>query len=209
MDKRTRIVITDDHDLVVEGLTTRLNSEPDMAVVATANSGSRLLALLPGLAVDVVVLDLHMPGEDGFSVLQQIRARDLPVKVLILTALTDGQTLQKALELDADGIVLKTDPTHQVVEAIRAIAAGQIVYPRALHKSLLRRAERQATSPVNALTARERQVLALLAEGRTNQEIAIRLDLSNNTVKYHIQNIYSKLNVTNRTEATRRFLDGE
>jgi DNA-binding NarL/FixJ family response regulator len=202
------LVITDDHELVVEGLTTRLNGEPDMQVVATASSGARLLALLPTLAADVVVLDLHMAEEDGLQVLAQIRAQQIPVKVLILTALTDGGTLQRALELEADGIVLKTEPTRQVVAAIRAVAAGQVVYPRTLHKSLLRRADRQAASPVEALTARERAVLALLAEGRTNQEIAARLDLSHNTVKYHIQNIYGKLQVTNRTEATRRFLDG-
>lgn len=206
MAKPIRILLADDHEIVVEGLTMRLDAEPDMEVVGAVSSGSELLKLLPQLSPAVVVLDLHLAGDSGFAVLEQIRSRDLPVKVLILTALTDGATLQKALELEADGLVLKTDPTRQVIEAVRAVVAGQVVYPRALHKALLRRSQ-PAQPPGGELTAREGEVLALLAEGLTNQEIAARLHLSGNTVKYHIQNIYDKLQVTNRTEAARRFLD--
>lgn len=203
-----RIALADDHELVREGLATRLNGERDMQVIATVESGEQLQRILPGLDADVVVLDLHMAGADGFSALQWIRTQQLPVKVLILTAMTDGQTLQRALELDADGIALKTDPTRQVVEAIRGVAAGQVVYPRSVHRMLLRR-QTQPRNDLDTLTERERDVLTLLAKGLTNQEIAAQLSLSNNTIKYHVQNIYAKLNVTNRTEATRRFLEHE
>jgi DNA-binding NarL/FixJ family response regulator len=201
-----RVVLADDHDLVLEGLQSRLKDIHEVTVVGTAKDGAELLALLEHTATDVVVLDLHMPELDGFEVLRRIRARKLPVRVLVLTALVDGLSLQQALELGAEGIALKTDPPRQTVEAIRQVGEGKLVYPQAVHNWLLRRASRAApTTPVDAhtLTTREEEVLALIAEGLTNQEIATRLIVSENTVKYHVQNIYSKLNVTNRTEAAR------
>lgn len=144
---------------------------------------------------------------DGFEALQRIREQKLNVRVLVLTASVDGLALQKALELGADGITLKTAPPRQTVNAILQVAQGNVVYPQAVHNWLLRRASRVGRSDPNQLTTREEQVLALIAEGMTNQEIAAQLVVSENTIKYHIQNIYSKLNVTNRTGAARHFLN--
>ncbi|RMF04952.1 MAG: DNA-binding response regulator, partial [Chloroflexi bacterium] len=159
---------------------------------------------------DVVVMDLHMPGMDGFAVLKHIRSRPLPVRTLVLTALADGESLQRVIELEADGIVLKTEPPRQTVEAIRQVAAGQVVYPRAVHNWLLRRANRRRTAgPSDALSDREREVLKLVAAGKSNQEMAARLHLSPNTVKYHLQNIYRKLQVNNRTEAANYYLQNK
>lgn len=205
-----RVVLADDHDLVLEGLQSRLKDIHELTVVGTAKDGAEVLALLEHTATDVVVLDLHMPELDGFEVLRRIRAKKLPVRVLVLTALVDGLSLQQALELGAEGIALKTDPPRQTVDAIRQVGEGKLVYPQAVHNWLLRRASRATPTPpvdAQALTSREEEVLALIAEGLTNQEIANRLIVSENTVKYHVQNIYSKLNVTNRTEAARHYLD--
>lgn len=202
-----RVVLADDHDLVLEGLQSRLKDIHELIVVGTANNGAELLTLLEHIPADVVVLDLHMPDLDGFEVLRRIRSQNLPVRVLVLTALVDGLSLQQALELGAEGIALKTDPPRQTIEAIRQVGEGKLVYPQAVHNWLLRRASRTAATDAQALTSREEEVLALIAEGLTNQEIALRLIVSENTVKYHIQNIYSKLNVTNRTEAARHYLE--
>jgi len=199
-----RIVLADDHELVLEGLTARLKDIDEFEVVGTVNNGQALLDLLPQLKPDVVVLDLHMAEMDGFEALKQIRKKGFKVRVLVLTALVDGFSLQQALELGAEGIALKTDPPRQTVEAIRQVAEGNVVYPQAVHNWLLRRAQRGRQTGM--LTAREEQVLTLIAEGLTNYKISRKLSVSENTVKYHIQNIYSKLHVTNRTGAARYYL---
>ena len=202
-----RVILADDHELVLEGLTARLRDIDEVEVVGTVNNGQELLNVLPQLKPDVVVLDLHMAGMDGFEALKQIRKKRIKVRVLVLTALVDGFSLQQALELGAEGIALKTDPPRQTVEAIRQVAEGNVVYPQAVHNWLLRRARRGKQSDPQSLTAREEQVLALIAEGLTNHKISRKLSVSENTVKYHIQNIYSKLHVTNRTGAARYYLN--
>ncbi len=202
-----RVILADDHDLVLEGLQARLKDIKEVEVVGTANDGAALLTLLQQITPDVVVLDLHMPGADGFEVLRQIRANQIPVRVLVLTAMVDGLSLQRALELGAEGIALKTDPPRQTIDAIRQVGEGKLVYPQAVHNWLLRRASRSTATDALTLTGREEEVLALIADGLTNQEIATRLVVSENTIKYHVQNIYGKLNVTNRTEAARYYLD--
>lgn len=213
MGKTIRVILADDHELVLDGLKVRLADTDDIKVVAAVDNGADLLTAIEIHQPDVVVMDLHMPGMDGFTVLEQIRSRSLPVRVLVLTALADGESLQRAVALDADGIVLKTESPRQTVEAIRQVAIGQVVFPRAVHKWLLRRAKRQEAgqsgSPIDTLSDRERDVLKLIAEGKTNQEIAADLLLSTNTVKYHLQNLYRKLQVNNRTEATRIFLQNK
>ncbi|MCB0076613.1 MAG: response regulator transcription factor [Anaerolineales bacterium] len=207
MSDKIRILLADDHDLVLDGLQLRIRDMDDMRVVGAVNDGEALLAKLDTLDCDVVVLDLHMGGSDGFEVLQRIRDKAIPVRILVLTASVDGFALQRALELGADGIAMKTDPPRQTMEAIRQVAQGNVVYPQAIHNWLMRRARRSAENDPQALTAREEEVMALVAQGLTNQEIAQRLTVSENTVKYHIQNIYGKLNVNNRTEATRLYLE--
>ena len=207
MSDKIRIFLADYHDLVLDGLQLRIRDMDDMRVVGAVNDGEALLAKLDTLDCDVVVLDLHMGGSDGFEVLQRIRDKAIPVRILVLTASVDGFALQRALELGADGIAMKTDPPRQTMEAIRQVAQGNVVYPQAIHNWLMRRARRSAENDPQALTAREEEVMALVAQGLTNQEIAQRLTVSENTVKYHIQNIYGKLNVNNRTEATRLYLE--
>ena len=191
-------MLADDHALVLEGLRGLIEREPDMQVVGTFTDGAALLDALRQTPADVVVLDLQMPTQDGLSCLEAIRGAGLPVKVVILSAFGDGGALQSAWEGQADGFTLKTDPPRQTVATIRNVAQGQIVFPRAV---------RQATSagPPNQrlgqLTRREYAVLDLLAAGMTNAQIAERLSIQESTVKFHLQNIFQKLGVTNRTEA--------
>ncbi|MCB0156249.1 MAG: response regulator transcription factor [Anaerolineae bacterium] len=211
MSKSIRVILADDHALVLDGLRQHLADTGDIEVVATADDGYALLQAIAAHQPEVVITDLIMPGLDGFAVLEQMQRRELPERVLVLTALADGQALQRAVELEAAPIVLKTEPPRQMVEAIRQVAGGQVVYPRAVHNWLLRRAGRSQTAAeadlTQSLSEREQEVLAQLAEGKTNQEIAALLYLSENTVKYYLKNIYQKLQVNNRTEAARIYLD--
>jgi DNA-binding NarL/FixJ family response regulator len=194
-----RIMLADDHALVLEGLRGLLDREPDMEVVAAVTDGAALLAALERERPDVVVLDLEMPMRDGFSCLEAIRAAELPIKVVILSAFADGATLQSAWEGQADGFALKTDPPRQTVATIRNVAQGQVVFPRAIRQAT--RGVDQPRTRLEQLTARERTVLKLLADGLTNAQIAEQMVIQESTVKFHLQNIFQKLGVTNRTEA--------
>ncbi len=196
-----RIVIADDHALVLEGLRSMLEAEDDMEVVGTAHDGEQALEAIRMLRPDVAVLDLQMPTIDGLACLEQIRTEGLPVKVLVLSAFNDGASMQSALEHEADGFALKTEPPRQTVACIRQVYQGQLVFPQAAKRWL--RTHRQRPGPSRSdLSEREEEVLSLVAQGLTNAQIAQRLIVSDNTIKFHLQNIYQKLGVSNRTEAT-------
>lgn len=191
-----RVVLADDHALVTEGLKALIDQQRDMQVVHVVQDGGELLAYLAEhTAVDVVVLDLQMPY-GGLQALAEIRRSEHPVRVLILTAFSDGESIQAALQLDAEGFALKTESPMQTIDAIRQVAQGRLVFPRAAQRWMMSQPKRGPT-----LSAREEEVLDLLARGLPNAEIATELNVSENTVRFHLKNIYEKLNVTNRTEA--------
>ncbi|MBO9368000.1 MAG: response regulator transcription factor [Chloroflexi bacterium] len=195
-----RIVLADDHPLVVEGLSALLSSQPDMRVVATATDGERLLEAIERFHPDVIVMDLQMPYMGGVSCLRHIRARELPVRVLVLSAFGDADSLRAAIEAGADGFVLKTESPQHTIIAVRQIAEGQLVFPQAARRWL-----GMAADDTSALTEREEEILKLLAEGLSNAQIGARLHLSENTIKFHLRNIYAKLGVSNRTEAALKY----
>lgn len=199
MSERIRLVLADDHELVLEGLRGLLADEPDLDVIATATNGADLLTLIEQQQPEVAVMDLQMPTLDGVACLLEIRRRNLPVRVLVLTAFSDGESIQAALEGGADGFALKTAPPRQTVEAIRQVALGNMVFPPAARKWL--QGHRRAEPPPPDLSEREWEVLEWVARGHTNPQIAEALTVSENTVKFHLQNIFQKLNVSNRTEA--------
>ncbi len=196
--KPIRVVLADDHELVLEGLQALLQNEDDIQVVATAKNGAQLLEAVHRHKPDVVVMDLKMPYLDGIHCLDRMRQENLPVRALVLTAFSDGESMLEALEHDADGFALKTDPPSQTIAAIHQVAHGQMVFPSAVRQWLT---ARQRPGPESELSERERQVLGQVAEGLTNSQIAERLNVSESTVKFHLQHIYEKLGVTNRTEA--------
>ena len=196
-----RIVLADDHALVLEGLRALLSAEPDLTVVATATDGERLLDAVRRFTPDVVAMDLQMPFMDGLTCLHHIRAEGLPVRVLVISAFGDAQSLRAAVEGGADGFALKTDSPEITLAAIRQVAAGHMVFPDAVRRWLMR----NPLDDPNALTEREEAVLALVAEGKSNAQIGAALGLSENTIKFHLRNLFSKLGVTNRTEAAAKF----
>ena len=202
-DKRIRVILADDHELVLEGLRGLLQNEPDLHVVATVTNGERLMEAVRRLQPDLVVMDLQMPFMGGLTCLEEIRREQLPVKVLILTAFGDGEAIQLAWEREADGFALKTDPPRQTVAAIRNIAHGHVVFPRGALRGGGGREPQP--NPLTTLSERESEFLALVAEGLTNSQIADRLSVTEHTVKFHLQNIFQKLGVTNRTEAARLY----
>jgi DNA-binding NarL/FixJ family response regulator len=199
MSEPIRIILADDHQLVLEGLRGLLMSEPDLEVVATVIDGDAMLAAIEQYTPDVAVLDLQMPTRDGLSCLAEIRQRELPVKVLVLTAFSDGESIQSALEGGADGFALKTAPPRQTIDAIRQVGQGNLVFPPAARKWL--QGQRSHHDALPDLSSREWEVLERVAQGLTNPQIAEALSVSENTVKFHLQNIFQKLGVSNRTEA--------
>jgi DNA-binding NarL/FixJ family response regulator len=194
---RLRVILADDHELVLEGLRGLLSGEADIEVVSSVTDGGALLAALEHYHPDVAVMDLQMPAPEGMNCLAEIRRRELPVRVLVLTAFGDGESIQFALENGADGFALKTAPPRQTVDAIRQVGLGNLVFPPAARKWLW--GHRPDSTP--ELSSREWDVLELAAKGLTNPQIAEQLSVSENTVKFHLQNIFQKLGVNNRTEA--------
>lgn len=203
MSEKIRLILADDHALVLQGLTTLLEQIPDMEVVATAHNGDELLNLLGQHQVDVVVMDLQMPYH-GLTALAEIRQRGMAVHVLVLTAFGDGDSIRSALELEAEGFALKTESPTQTVEAIRQVAQGRLVFPRAAQRWLAVQQKPQIQAE-SLLSPREIDVLKQVARGLTNPEIAGQLNVSENTVRFHLKNIFEKLGVTNRTEAAAWF----
>jgi DNA-binding NarL/FixJ family response regulator len=193
-----RIVLADDHALVMEGLRSLIDRQPDMQVVAAVSDGRELLTYLATHAVDVAVVDVQMPMS-GLDALAEIRRRDLPVRVLLLTAFADGESIQAALQYGAEGFALKTESPTQTIEAIRQVAQGRLVFPRTAQRWMTHYRNPTAAGP--DLSARELEVLDKLARGLPNADIAAALTVSENTIRFHLKNIYEKLGVANRTEA--------
>ena len=200
------MLLADDHAIVLEGLRALVDGEPDMTVVGATTDGARVLALVEEARPDVVVLDLELAGMRGTRVLELLRARPSSPKVLVLTAYTDGESLRAALDAGADGLALKTESPQQTLAAIRQVADGRLVFPQAASRWLRGRAAGTPEGALSdALTPREQDVWELVAAGLSNQAIAARLRLSENTVKYHLQHLFAKLGVRNRTEAALKF----
>lgn len=204
MSEPISVILADNHALVLEGLRSLFSGEEDIRVIAAASDGERLLDAVDRFQPDVVITDLQMEFLDGLSCLQRIRHISPKTRVLILTAYTDGQTLRSVLQSGADGLLLKTDPPEQAAQAVRQVMAGQLVFPAVARRWLH---QAPAPQPVISLSERELEVLQFVADGLTNAQVAARLHVSVNTVKFHLQNIYQRLNVSNRTEASRWYLD--
>lgn len=200
-----RVVLADDHAIVLEGLRALLAAEPDVHVVATATDGERLLEAVRRFHPDVVVMDIQMPYMSGLTCLERMRAEGLEARVLVLSAFADAHSLRTAVEGGAEGFVLKTDAPRATITAIRQVAAGHLVFPQAARRWLRPSSSAAPHADPTALTEREEGVLAHIAEGRSNADIAAAMHLSESTVKFHLRNLFAKLGVTNRTEAAARF----
>jgi len=196
-----RVVLADDHAIVLEGLRALFEGEKDMEVVAATTEGREVVGLVAGLAPDVVLLDYELGGIRATDIIAALREQPERPRVLVLTAYHDGETIRSVLESGAEGLALKTASPQQTLAAIRQVVSGQLVFPQAARRWLEARGTRIGA---DELTAREREVWGLIAEGRTNVQIAAQLSLSENTVKFHVQHLFRKLGVKNRTEAALR-----
>jgi DNA-binding NarL/FixJ family response regulator len=183
----TRIVIADDHKLFRQGLAELFAENPTLSIAATAADGREALELARRLRPDVLVLDISMPGLDGLEVARIIRKERLPVRVVILTMHKDAVNVRLALDAGVDGYMLKDDAFEQLVETVTAVArGGRVISPAAL-------AGFSSDGEEWPLTPREREVVALVASGRSTREIAEALDISVKTVETHRQHVMQKL----------------
>jgi DNA-binding NarL/FixJ family response regulator len=192
-----RVVLADDHPILLEGLAAMLRLEGDVEVVGCAATAPEALAQTQRLAPDVLVLDVDLGATSGLACLRDVRRLGLAARVLVLTGYSDGATMREALEAGADGYAVKTQPPRELAMAIRQVARGQLVFPLAMRRHLLG----GDPTGLGTLTPRERAVLQAVAGGASNVAAAERLGISANTVKFHLRNAYAKLGVRNRTEA--------
>jgi NarL family two-component system response regulator YdfI len=195
------VLIADDHMVVREGLRALLDAEPDLEPVGAARDGAEAVRLAGEMAPDVILMDLRMPGVDGIEAIRQIKARYPAVQVVILTTYDDDQYIVRGLRAGARGYLLKDTDRKVLYDAIRAAARGESLLPSAVVDKVV--AHLQGAQPVESetLSRREAQVLALLAEGAANKEIARRLGISERTVKAHVTSIFNKLGASSRAEA--------
>lgn len=197
-----RVAIADDHRLMLDGIKRALETAPDIKVVGEAMSGEEMLALVPRVRPDVVILDLRMPKGDGLSTLGQLR-KDYPdLKVIILSMFEDPEHIDQALHQGAAGYVVKSINPLDLPSTIRQVVEGTVYHPRGRQGETGGGSSGSAGHP-GGLTDRELSILRLVAEGLSNLDIAGKLYVTEQTVKFHLSNIYRKLGVGNRTEATR------
>jgi DNA-binding NarL/FixJ family response regulator len=195
-----RILITDDHPIVREGLSAVLETQADFAIVGEAASGAQAVERAAALRPDVILLDLELPELDGVAALRAIRAADPQAKVIIFTAFDTDERILSAVQAGAQGYMLKGAPREELFQAIRVVHGGGSLLQPVVAARLLRQVSGPSTLP-ESLTERELEVLRLLAKGRQNKEIASELVISERTVKFHVSAILAKLGVGNRTEA--------
>ncbi len=194
-----RVVLADDHPLLMRGLQDLMSAAREFEIVGTTGSGRRALALIKTLAPDLAVLDLSMPDFGGLAVQRSVSERALPVKVVILTATLTRAQIEEALQLGVCGLVLKDYAADTLLECMRHVAAGGRWLPPDLMARLSGPAASPRTRSIAALTQREHEVAALVCEGLSNRAIAVRLRIAEGTAGMHLQNIYLKLGVSNRT----------
>jgi DNA-binding NarL/FixJ family response regulator len=193
-----RVLIVDDHAVIRDGIEAMLEPHDDLDVVGTAPDGATAVAQAVELRPDVVLMDLRMPGVDGAAATAQITALSRPPRVLVLTTYDSDADIVRAIAAGATGYLLKDTPRSQLLDAIRAAARGDAVLTPSVATRLVR--QRHASAP-EPLSAREREVLVLVARGATNRDIAGALTVSEATVKTYLTRVFAKLGVHDRTAA--------
>jgi DNA-binding NarL/FixJ family response regulator len=193
-----KLLIVDDHPVVRDGLRGMFAGDPDFEVLGEASDGAEALSKAEALHPDVILMDLQMPGMDGVTTIRQLGERGLPGRVLVLTTYDSDTDVVPAIEAGATGYLLKDSTRAELFRAVRAAARGEAV----LAPSVARRLMAQVSAPAReALSQRELEVLALVAQGFNNREAAKRLFISEATVKTHLNHIYAKLGVDDRAAA--------
>lgn len=200
-----KVMITDDHAMMREGIRHLLEFDGSVKVIAEAKDGNECLEILNSLKAlpEILLLDINMPGKNGIDVLQEIRNRKINIKVLMLTVHNEVEYLIKAIDIGADGYLLKDSGSEELRRAMNAVMNGESYIQPSLIPALNARLIKRDTDKekIDSLTKRELEVLILIANGMFNKEIATRLNISERTVKNHISNIFKKIEVADRTQA--------
>jgi DNA-binding NarL/FixJ family response regulator len=215
---KIRIVVADDHPIFRDGLCRLLALEDDFEVVAQASDGQQVLEILQQMEPDILLLDLKMPGLDGLATLQRLQAARNKTRVIVLTASDDKNEFVQAMKLGTSGIVLKQTATELLIKSIRKVHAGEIWLDSHTTAAVIRQfvANEEAPAPApppppppsaggrdrerSPLSQREREIVALVAQGFKNKEMAEKMFISEQTVKNHLHNIFDKLGVSDRLE---------
>jgi NarL family two-component system response regulator LiaR len=197
-----RVVFVDDHEMVRIGVSSYLSAQPDIEVVGEADDGKKGVELALDLRPDIILMDLVMKEMDGIEATRQIIEKWPEAKIIIVTSFLDDEKVYPALEAGATSYMLKTSKAGEIANAVRATYHGQsVLEPEVTGKMMVKMRQKNTHLPHEDLTSREIEILLLMAEGKTNQDIADELFIALKTVKTHVSNILSKLNVQDRTQA--------
>lgn len=203
MSKR-RILVVDDHLIVREGLKLIFETEEDYEVIGEAENGEKALLLIEELKPDVVLMDLNMPKRSGLEALRALKEKNNPIPIIILTTFNDNKLITEGLSLGAKGYLLKDSTREELIRTVESGIRGEILLQPEISKSIFgikKETDQKNNTFNNSITERERFVLQAVAKGCTSKEIAFDMGISERTVKAHLTNIYSKLNVESRSEA--------
>lgn len=195
------IVLVDDHPVVRDGLAGQIASQDDLSLAGAAAGGHEALALVEQLDPDLVITDLRMQAGDGVELITELRRRDPALPVLVLTTYGTDEDLRPALEAGPTSVLLKDAGRHELFHAIRATSRGETVLSPSVAELLVRRYHSATDAPADVLSAREAEIIRLLADGMTNREIGRALHVSEATVKTHLVRMYTKLGVADRAAA--------
>ena len=192
---RIKVLLVDDHQIIIDGLKSLLKNSDEISVVAEANNGREALRILDILEIDVVLMDIDMPVLNGIDTLKEIGKQSFGVKVIILSMHNEAGMIKSLMSIGANGYLLKSCAQEELIGAIRKVASGQSYFSTEVTLSLLNPA--QSNQPTELLTERETEIIKLIAEGFSNKEIGSKLFISHRTVDTHRTNLMNKLGVSN------------
>ncbi|MFC2026206.1 response regulator [Chloroflexota bacterium] len=203
MTENINVLIVDDHAIVREGQRALINTEPGMAVIGEAKDGFEAVELAYTLQPDVVLLDLQMPRKGGIEAIREIKKENPEARILVLTSFSEDEMVYASIKAGAMGYLLKDSTPQEILRAIRDVYQGEVSMQPSIATKLMHELQRTSSLPPTEepLTAREEEVLILIAQGLANQEIADMLVISERTVRTHVTNILGKLHLANRTQA--------
>ena len=199
----TKVMLVDDHALIREGIKQLLEFDGSIDVIEQASDGAECLEKLQHVQPDILLLDINMPNVNGIEVLEEIKKKNIPVKVLMLTVHSETEYLVQAVDIGANGYILKDSGSEELKKAIQSVMDGDSYIQPSLIPSLNSRLVNRDIDKekIAALTKREMEILTQIAGGMFNKEIAVNLNISERTVKNHISNIFKKIDVSDRTQA--------